>query len=66
MEDESTRALCVLGVDGQKQRLDVKNTQSPPPEPGGASIRIRNGAPSRNGCVVSGHVTKASSKLYRE
>ena len=26
------------------------------------SIRIRNGAPSRKGCVVNGQMTKASSK----
>ena len=26
------------------------------------SIRSRNGAPSRNGCVVNGQITKASNK----
>ena len=29
---------------------------------GGVSIWSRNGAPSRKGCVVNGHMTKASSK----
>ena len=29
---------------------------------GGVSIRSRNGAPSRKGCVVSGQMTKASNK----
>ena len=29
----------------------------------GVSIRSRNGAPSRKGCVVNGQITKASKKL---
>ena len=29
---------------------------------GGVSVRSRNGAPSRKGCVVNGQVTKASNK----
>ena len=29
---------------------------------GGVSIRSRNGAPTRKGCVVNGQMTKASSK----
>ena len=29
---------------------------------GGVSVRIRNGAPSRKGCVVNGQMTKASNK----
>ena len=29
---------------------------------GGVSIRSRNGAPSRKGCVVNGQMTKASNK----
>ena len=32
------------------------------PNVGGASIRSRNGAPSRKGCVVNGQMTKASNK----
>ena len=29
---------------------------------GGVSIRSRNGAPTRKGCVVNGQMTKASNK----
>ena len=32
------------------------------PNVGAVSIRIRNGAPSRKGCVVNGQKTKASNK----
>ena len=32
------------------------------PNAGGVSIRSRNGAPSRKGCVVNGQMTKASNK----
>ena len=32
------------------------------PNVGGVSIRSRNGAPSRKGCVVNGQMTKASNK----
>ena len=32
------------------------------PNVGGVFIRSRNGAPSRNGCIVNGHMTKASNK----
>ena len=32
------------------------------PNVGGVSIRSRNGAPSRNRCVVNGQMTKASNK----
>ena len=32
---------------------------------GGVSIRSRNGAPSRKGCVVNGQMTKASNKGVR-
>ena len=32
------------------------------PTVGGVSIRSRNGAPSRKGCVVNGQMTKASNK----
>ena len=32
------------------------------PNVGGVSIRSRNGAPSRKGCVVDGQMTKASNK----
>ena len=29
---------------------------------GGVSVRSRNGAPSRKGCVVNGQTTKASNR----
>ena len=32
------------------------------PNVGGVSIRSRNGAPSRKGCVVNGLITKACTK----
>ena len=32
------------------------------PNVGGVSMRSRNGAPSRKGCVVNGQMTKASNK----
>ena len=32
------------------------------PNIGGVSIRSRNGAPSRKGCVVNDQMTKASNK----
>ena len=32
------------------------------PNAGGVSIRSRNGAPSGNGCVVNGQMTKATNK----
>ena len=32
------------------------------PNVGGISIRSRNGAPSRTGCVVNGQMTKANKK----
>ena len=32
------------------------------PNVGGVSIRSRNGAPSRKGCVVNGQMTKVSNK----
>ena len=35
------------------------------PSAGGVSIRNRNGAPSRKGCVVNGQMTKASNKGVR-
>ena len=45
------RFLC----DVWKKRKELLNV-------GGGSIRSRNGAPSRQGCVVNGHTTKASNK----
>ena len=39
-----------------------KKKRSERPNVGGVSIRIRNGAPSRKGCVVSCRNTKANSK----
>ena len=32
------------------------------PNVGGVSIRSRNGAPSRKGCVINGQMTKTSHK----
>ena len=32
------------------------------PNVGGVSVRSRNGAPSRKGCVVNGQMTRASNK----
>ena len=32
------------------------------PNVGGVSVRSRNGAPSRKGCVVNGQITQASIK----
>ena len=39
-----------------------RNLRSERPNVGGVSIRSRNGAPSRKGCVVNAQTTKASNK----
>ena len=41
---------------------DIWKRRNERPNVGGVSIRCRNGAPSRKGCVVSGQMSKASSK----
>ena len=49
--ETSGRVLCNMW----KKRTEHPNV-------GGVSIRSRNGAPSRKGCVVNGQITKASNK----
>ena len=39
---------------------NILNTHDERPNVGGVSIRSRNGAPSRKGCVVNGKMSKAS------
>ena len=41
------------------QHMEKRNER---PNVGGVSIRSRNGAPSRKGCVINGQMTKASNK----
>ena len=41
---------------------NIKNKCNERPDVGGVSIRSRNGAPSRKGCVVNGQKIKASNK----
>ena len=41
------------------------NKHNERPNVGGVSIRSRNGAPSRKGCVVNGQMTQASNKRAR-
>ena len=41
----------------------IRKKRNKRPSVGGVSIRSRNGAPSRKGCVVNGQMTKASNKL---
>ena len=50
----SKKFLCKIG----KKRIERPNV-------GGVSIRSRNGAPSRKGCVVNGQTTKSSNKGVR-
>ena len=40
----------------------IRKKRNKRPNVGGVSIRSRNGAPSRKGCVVNGQMTKASNK----
>ena len=44
----------------KKQNKEKKRIERP--NVGGVSIRSRNGAPSRKGCVVNGQMTKVSNK----
>ena len=47
----------------EKRHLrNIWKTRNERPNVGGVSIRSRNGAPSRKGCVVNGQMTKASTK----
>ena len=41
---------------------DISKKGNESPNVGGVSIRSRNGAPSRKGCVVNGQMTKANNK----
>ena len=41
---------------------NIWKTRNERPDVGGVPIRSRNGAPSRQGCVVNGQMTKASNK----
>ena len=46
----------------KKHLCNIWKQRSERPIVGGVSIRSRNGAPSRKGCVVNGKITKASKK----
>ena len=50
---QGTQKFSMLHIYGIKR--------SEHPNVGGVSIRIRNGAPSRKGCVVNGQLAKASN-----
>ena len=41
---------------------NIRKKRNERPNVGGVSVRSRNGAPSRKGCVVNGQMTKASNK----
>ena len=41
---------------------NTRKNRNERPNVGGVSIRCRNGAPSRKGCVANGQMTKASNK----
>ena len=54
----------MVATDGQRGRKQGKrkmNKRTERPIVGGVSIRSRNGAPSRKGCVVNGQTTNASN-----
>ena len=44
---------------------NMRKKRNERPNVGGVSIRSRNDAPSRKGCVVNGPMTKASNKWAR-
>ena len=50
--------------DGIRKQLlcNIWKKRNERPNVGGVSIRSRNGAPSRKGCVVNGQMIKASNK----
>ena len=57
------RTLPALGYDKQTVVMQhIWKNRNERPNVGGVSIRSRNGAPSRKGCVVNGQITKASNK----
>ena len=71
----SEETIVILGVrwwpQTAKQQGDKKSKKflcntwekrNERPDVGGVSMRTRNGAPSRKGCVVNGRMTKARNK----
>ena len=73
--ESSEKTIAILG-DGRwpqtaKQKGDrisehflcsIWKKRNERPDAGGVSIKSRNGAPSRKGCVVNDQMTKASNK----
>ena len=73
--ESSERTIAILGDkwwpqtakhDGDRIRkqllCSIWKKRNERPNVGGVSIWSRNGAPSRKGCMVNGHMTKASNK----
>ena len=73
--DSSEKTIAILGdrrwpqtakQEGDKIRkkllCDIWKKRNERPNDGGVSIRSRNGASPRKGCVVNGQMTKASNK----
>ena len=50
------------GGDKVSKYMYIWKKRNERPNVGGVSIRSRNGAPSRKGCVVNAQMTKASNK----
>ena len=48
---------------GKQVLCNIWKMRNERPNVGGVSIRSRNGAPSRKGCVVNGQMVKTSRKL---
>ena len=62
---EVTEGQTGRGQDKQKKKLTpvaYGKKRNEPPNVGGVSMRSRNGAPSRKGCVVNGQTTKANDQ----
>ena len=49
----------------KKKTCNIWKKRNERPNVGGVSIRSRNGAPSRKGCVVNGQMANASNKGVR-
>ena len=73
--DSSENNIAILGIrcrphtakrEGDKMSkiylCNIWKKRNERPNVGGVSIKSRNGAPSRKGCVVNGQMTKASKK----
>ena len=69
--DSSEKTIAILGdrwwPQTAKQQTkkfigNIWKKRNEHPKVGGVSIRSRNGAPSRKGCMVNGQKTKASNK----